>query len=758
MFSNATATCESSACVMGACNPGFVDSDGDETNGCEYACTALGAEVCNSADDDCDMLIDEGFDLDTDAMNCGRCGNACTFPNAVGSCTAGSCGIASCLAGFHDIDGNPVTGCEYPCTPTGMPDTCNGVDDDCDGTLDESDPMLGTACGSNVGACLRGVRACQLGSLACVGGRGPTSETCNNVDDDCDGARDELPLPGVGVRCGATNQGRCEFGSVVCTAGALGCGGAFVGPIAETCNGIDDDCDGTVDDTPSPPATTPPSCAATAGVCAGRAPVCMGASGWACTFPPTYQPTETICDSLDNDCDGTGDENCLVVRPASDRRVDLGDTAGAANSISPVVSGNAASSVYAAWMDRRGGGNAHILFNRSTDRGNTWGATPTQLDASSGAAIGPRFGVLGAARDTVNTVWVDFRGGTSYREVWRRRSTDSGATWGAGDLRINPAQNTDSFNVDVAVAGTHVYAAYEDFTSARVRHIFVAYSSNSGSTFTGPIQVDHGTGANFVAATPKVSAVGTNAYVVWRDNRNGALDVFFNRSTDGGATWAAADTRLDVGTPAGSSASFSPVVAAEGGNVYAAWVDDRSGSSFDIWLNVSRDSGLTWRTTDSIRLDQDTLPHDSTEPRIVAPAAGTAIVAWVDARFGFTDILSTRTTDAAATFSTPLRADTGSAPGASSSFDMSLGAEGSLVVTAWADDRNGLFDIYANFSLDGGATWQPQDYRLDSTAVPGSSDSVRPNVYVGGGAGHVVWVDYRAGTSGNGDIYYRRLD
>ena len=68
----------------------------------------------------------------------------------------------------------------------------------------------------------------------------------------------------------------------------------------------------------------------------------------------------------------------------------------------------------------------------------------------------------------------------------------------------------------------------------------------------------------------------------------------------------------------------------------------------------------------------------------------------------------------------------------------------------------GLLDVYANFSLDGGATWQPADYRLDSTAMPGTSDSVRPFAYVGGGAVHVVWVDHRSGR--NGDIYYRRLD
>jgi hypothetical protein len=85
-----------------------------------------------------------------------------------------------------------------------------------------------------------------------------------------------------------------------------------------------------------------------------------------------------------------------------------------------------------------------------------------------------------------------------------------------------------------------------------------------------------------------------------------------------------------------------------------------------------------------------------------------------------------------------------------------MASNGQLVGVAWADDRSGLLDVYANFSLDGGRTWQPADYRMDSTAMPGTSDSQDPDVYVAPGAVHVVWVDHRSGA--NGDIHYRRLD
>ena len=70
-------------------------------------------EVCNGADDDCDSLVDEDFDLNTDVLNCGVCGLSCTYPNGMGVCVDGDCSLQACTEGYRDDDGLEANGCEF---------------------------------------------------------------------------------------------------------------------------------------------------------------------------------------------------------------------------------------------------------------------------------------------------------------------------------------------------------------------------------------------------------------------------------------------------------------------------------------------------------------------------------------------------------------------------------------------------------------------------------------------------------------------
>ncbi|MBM4320342.1 MAG: hypothetical protein FJ125_10360, partial [Deltaproteobacteria bacterium] len=132
-----------------------------------------------------------------------------------------------------------------------------------------------------------------------------TPEACNGQDDDCDGQTDEELVPPADA-CLAT--GVCR-GAVPACGGAQGWLCAYPlesYEISETrCDGLDNDCDGQTDEG----AVAPPGTCLEQGVCRGTSPVCNGEQGWLCPYPRgSYEPTETLCDEQDNDCNGETDD------------------------------------------------------------------------------------------------------------------------------------------------------------------------------------------------------------------------------------------------------------------------------------------------------------------------------------------------------------------------------------------------------------------------------------------------------------------
>jgi hypothetical protein len=166
--------------------------------------------------------------------------------------------------------GSVVNTCS-PGTPAANDASCNNVDDDCSGQRDEDYVVTATSCG--VGACAAaGQNTCVMGSVvnSCTPGTPAANDaTCDNVDNDCSGQRDEDYVPtatscGLG-QCAATGQNVCTAGSVVntCTPGAPRPG---LDDPTYPGNGVDNNCNGTIDEDSVPPCSVADGIYSTAGL------------------------------------------------------------------------------------------------------------------------------------------------------------------------------------------------------------------------------------------------------------------------------------------------------------------------------------------------------------------------------------------------------------------------------------------------------------------------------------------------------------
>jgi RHS repeat-associated protein len=332
---------ESVSCGAGACSAvgSTVCIDGHVSSSCIPSQGASSDSVCDGIDEDCNGVVDEDYSHHATSCGVGACqahGNAqCTLGSVVDSCTPSgpapfdsscdgvdndcngtidedyasaqtACGVGACasVGATVCLMGTVIDSC-VPRTPQPADGVCNDVDDDCNGTVDEDYVGNTTSCG--VGACIaQGQSICLNGQVVeqCVPGIPAVDDgTCDGIDDDCGGSRDEdyesTPTTcGLGA-CVSSGLANCVDGSVVNS-----CQPALSTGPDDDCNGVDEDCDGLADNQYQSLATT---CGV--GACAASGSVqCVSGTEVDTCHAGTPAPLDATCDAIDEDCDGAIDE------------------------------------------------------------------------------------------------------------------------------------------------------------------------------------------------------------------------------------------------------------------------------------------------------------------------------------------------------------------------------------------------------------------------------------------------------------------
>jgi hypothetical protein len=345
------------------------------------------------------------------------------------------------------------------------------------------------------------------------------------------------------------------------------------------------------------------------------------------------------------------------------------------------------------WDDYRNGLNPDIYFARSTDGGLTFNANVRVDDDGSGAKQSNP--VMSIDGNTIYVAWQDDRTGDF--NIRFAKSTDGGDTFGAS-IRVDDSTKGNQQYPEMVVAGNgDIYIVWQDnrrTESAADYDIYFAKSTDGGLTFNTNIRVDSSGTSSADQKYPKIDYAGSNnIYVTWQDLRNSDWDIYFARSTNAGTSFNS-DIRIDH-TSVGPDQIFPEIAAGSSGNIYVVWEDERNGATNpDIYMAKSTDSGAGFGSVDIRVDDTGTEDSDQSRPVIGVDSTGGLHIAWEDTRNSNSDIYYTSSTDSGATFNDYRRVDdTGTETTIQQDPTIAV-TSSSNVCLAWKDKRDGNFDIY----------------------------------------------------------------
>ncbi len=330
---------------------------------------------------------------------------------------------------------------------------------------------------------------------------------------------------------------------------------------------------------------------------------------------------------------------------------------------------------------------------------------------------------IAANGNVVHTIWVNER--DSKYEIYYKRSTDGGVTWGE-DTRLTN-DTAGKYPPYIAVSGSNVYISWADVRDGNMK-IYYKRSTDSGITWEADTRLANITAQSY---SPQIAVSGSNVNVVWSAMQNDRMDIYYICSKDGGISW-------EEVTQLTNNKSFNdePSIAVSGSNVHIVW-NAESG----LYYKLSTDSGKTWGA--DTRLTKNPGRSLSPSPSIAVSGSNVHIV-WFDKRDGNFEIYYKRSTDGGITWRTDTRLTNNNADSEYPSIEVT----GSVVHIVWHDNRDGNYEIYYKRSTDGGITW-----RTDTRLTSNTAQSNYPSIAVSGSFVNIVWEDWR---DGNCEIYYKR--
>jgi hypothetical protein len=233
--------------------------------------------------------------------------------------------------------------------------------------------------------------------------------------------------------------------------------------------------------------------------------------------------------------------------------------------------------IHIAWGDHTYG-NPEILYKKSTNGGVTWSGTK-RLTWNSGYSSGPD--IAFDSSDSIYLAWWDNEPGNA--EIFFKRSTDGGTSWTTKRLTWNSG---DSMNPVISVdSGDEIYIIWDD-NSPGNGEIYLKKSTNNGVVWTTK-RLTWNSGNS--SASDLAIDTSDNLHIVWENETSGDYEIFYKRSTNGGANWATQRLTWNSGD---SSASCISTDSAE--FLHVVWSDSTPGND-ELFYRKGNQKGIVLR-------------------------------------------------------------------------------------------------------------------------------------------------------------------
>ncbi len=132
----------------------------------------------------------------------------------------------------------------------------------------------------------------------------------------------------------------------------------------------------------------------------------------------------------------------------------------------------------------------------------------------------------GYSYDEVYVVWEDYRDGKG--EIFFNKSTDSGSTWLASEVKLPITSTGNCMMPSIACSGGWLHVAYVDDKNGN-KELYYMRSNDGGTSWQGPVRITITSFEGCNASSPSIAANDEDAYVAWEDTRTGTSEIWFQK-------------------------------------------------------------------------------------------------------------------------------------------------------------------------------------------------------------------------------------